>query len=320
MPLIGRLIIRRIGLAIPVALGASFLSFLLVNLLPGTVVLTILGQGASASAVAHLNHQLGFDRPFPVRYVVWLGHTVRGDLGTSLTWHASVTSLLAQRVPVTLELVVIGIVLALVPAIALSCLAARRPGGAVDRALSVGSILGLSVPNFLIALGLIFLLAVKVRMLPALGFVPLGTSVPKNLRSMVLPGLTMAIGLFATYARVLKSDMLDQVLNEEYVNAARTKGTPEWRIVVRHVLRNASFSLVTIVALNLGVLLGTTVIVEQIFALPGVGQLLVSGVNERDQPVVLGIVLCLSVAVIVMNLLADIAYALLDPRVRHGAA
>lgn len=317
--MIGRLIVRRIALAVPVALGASFLSFLLVNLLPGSVVEAILGQDASQSAIANLNHQLGFDRPFPVRYVAWLGHTIRGDLGTSLTWHAPVTSLLSQRLPVTLELVVIGIVLALVPAIALSCLAARRPGGVVDRAVSVGSILGLSVPNFLVALALIFIFAVKVRLLPALGFVPLGTSIPKNLRSMILPGVTMAIGLCATYARVLKSDMLDQVLNEDYVNAVRTKGTPEWVIVVRHVLRNASFSLVTIVALNLGVLLGTTVIVEQIFALPGIGQLLISGINERDQPVVLGIVVCLSAAVIVMNLLADVAYALLDPRIRHGA-
>jgi peptide/nickel transport system permease protein len=314
-----RLIGRRLLVAVPVAIGASFLSFFLVNLLPGTVVLQILGVGASSQAIATLNAQLGFNKPLLVRYADWLGHAIRGQLGTSLTWHQTVTSLIASRFPVTAELVFLAILLALIPSVLLACFAALRPRGKTDKVLSVVSIFGLSAPNFLLALAFIYIFAVDLHWLPPLGFVPLASNFVQNLRSLVLPSLSIAAGLFAAYTRVLKADMIEQVSNEEYVNTARTKGTSDWRIVIRHVLRNSVFSLVTIVALNFGVLLGSTVIIEQVFALPGIGQLLVSAISERDQPVVEGVVLCLAVAIILMNLLADIAYSILDPRVRHGA-
>jgi peptide/nickel transport system permease protein len=314
-----RLVSRRLLQALPVILGASFLTFVLVNLLPGTVVLSILGTDPTPQAVNSLNHELGLDQPLMLRYFKWLGHAFQGQLGVSITWHQPVAALIGQRLPVTAELVILGIVVALVPAVIVSCIAARRPRGLVDQLLSVVSIFGISVPNFLLALGLIYVFAVVFHLLPPLGFVPLSRSLVGNLKSITLPVITLAAGLFAAYTRVLKADMTEQVSNEEYINTARSKGTKEWTVVRRHVLRNSSFSLITIVALNLGVLLGATVILEQVYALPGIGQLLISAINERDQPVVEGIVLCLSIAVILMNLLADVAYYVIDPRVRHGA-
>ena len=319
--MISSIIRRRLLQVIPVVIGSSFLTFFLVNLLPGSVVLTILGPDATQSAIRSFDRQLGLNEPLLVRYGKWLYHAVQGQLGTSLlTAHQPVAHMVFQRLPVSVELVIAAIIIALVPAVLLSCFAARRPGGILDRGLSVLSILGVSTPNFVVALGAIYLLADYRHLLPAIGFVPLATSVTGNLKSMVLPAGTLAVGLFSIYTRVLKADMTNQMLNEEYVNTARTKGTRDWLIIYRHVLRNSSFTLVTIVALNLGVLLGATVILEQVFALPGVGSLLLEAINQRDEPVVEGVVLCLSTAVIFMSLLADVVYMLLDPRIRHGAS
>lgn len=313
-----RLVGERFLQLVPVVLGVSIITFLLLNLLPGNVAVAILGPDATSQGLAQLRHQLGLNHALPVRYWHWLTQALSGNLGQSLTTHESVASLLGQRVPVTLELIILAILIALFLAIPFAVLAAWRPGGIFDRVSGLVSMLGLSLPNFVVGIVLILVLAVHARVLPATGFQPLSTGLGSNLRTVIIPALSMSFLLFATYMRMLRADMLEQMDSEDYVVTAEAKGVPTGGILVRHVLRNSLFGLLTVVAVNFGTLVGASVIIETLFGLPGVGQLLISSIYNRDVTVVQGIVLVMAVVVVLMNLLADVLYAVLDPRVRHG--
>jgi peptide/nickel transport system permease protein len=315
-----RLIGRRVATAIPVLWGVTLLTFLVVEALPGSAAQQLLGPTATPEQVAQLESELGTDRSMVVRYLDWLGGLFTGDLGRSLTDSRDVTAVIFDRFGVTAELVLCALVVSLAFTIPVALLAARRPRGVVDRISMAVSMSGLSVANYVLALVLVYIFAVELAWLPAIGFVPLSESVTQNLRSMVLPAVSIGFPLFCFYTRLLRADILDQMLGQDYVTTARAKGIGPWRVLVRHAFRNSLFGLLTIVGLNLGTLIGATVIIEQIFALPGIGQQLLQAISNRDIPVIEGIVLVFAVIVVVANLITDLLYAVLDPRVRHGSA
>jgi peptide/nickel transport system permease protein len=313
-----RVIFKRVLQAIPVLLGVTFITFALLNLLPGGTALSLLGPGATKAGVAALNHRLGLDRPFFERYFDWLGNAIQGKFGNSLTSDQTVSSIIGSRLPVSLELVGFAFVLSVVFAVPVAALAARWPRGIADRLNIIISMTGLSIPGFVVGLVLILIFAVHLRLLPAVGFVPLSGGLWPNIKSLILPASTIAFALFCTYTRLLRADIVEQMIGEDYITTARAKGISPWQILLRHALRNSMFGLLTLIGLNLGTLIGGTVLVEQIFGLPGLGQQLLQAINNRDVIVVEALVTVLAVAVVLAALVTDLLYAVLDPRIRYG--
>jgi peptide/nickel transport system permease protein len=313
-----RIIARRLVAAILVLWGVTLLTFIVMNSLPGDAGQELLGANATPAEVHQLDVKLGLTRPFLTRYGDWLHGVVTGNLGNSLSSGQHVSTILGQDLPVTFELVAFAFLLSLVLAVPLALLAARRPNGIVDRLTMILSMAGLSVANYVLALVLVYVFAVKLAVLPAIGFVAIGDSFSQNIRSLTLPAVSIGFPLLCFYTRLLRADLLEQMRSEDYVITARAKGIGPWRVLVRHALRNSLIGLLTIVALNLGTLLGATVITEQIFALPGIGQGLLQAISNRDVPVVEATVLVFAVVVVLANLFADILYSVLDPRIRYG--
>jgi len=310
---------RRILQLIPVLVGVTLINFLLLNLLPGGTAVAILGASATSQEVTVLTKELGLNRPVMVRYWDWLWAAVHGNLGHSLLTQQSVASLLGQRVPVTAELLLLAFLIAFVLSIPLAVLSAWRPRGVVDRISNLLAMVGLSTPNFIVALVLVLVLAIHLRVLPSTGFQPLSAGLWPNVQTLIMPAVAMSLVLFATYLQVLRGDMVDQLAKEDYVVAVRARGVSTWRLLVQHVLRNSLFGIITVVGVNIGTLIGGTVIVESMFSIPGVGQLLVSSIFSRDAPVVEGVVVMMAIVVVMVNLVTDLLYAVLDPRVRYGA-
>jgi peptide/nickel transport system permease protein len=315
-----RLVARRLAAAVPVLWGVTFLTFIVMNSLPGDAAQELLGANATPAEVHQLDIKLGLTRSFLSRYGDWLHGVLTGHLGTSLSSGETVTGILGQRLPVTFELVAYAFLISLVFAVPIALLAARRPGGIVDRLSMIISMAGLSVANYVLALVLVYVFAVQLAVLPAIGFVSIGNGLGQNIRSLTLPAVSIGFPLMCFYTRLLRADLLEQMQSEDYVVTARAKGVGPWRVLMRHALRNSLFGLLTIVALNLGTLLGATVIIEQIFALPGIGQELLQAINNRDVPVIEGTVLVFAIVVVLANLLADVLYSLLDPRIRYDRA
>ncbi len=305
---------------IPVALGATFVSYIMVNLQSGNVALAILGNGATPTAIRQFDLKYDLNHGLVYRYFEWLWQALHGNFGYSYVTQQSVVTEIAQRIPVTLELVFLALVIALATAIPVSIIVVRRPMKFADWTSRSVAMVGLSMPNFVFGAILLYIFAVKLHLVPSIGYVPLTQSVTGNLKIMILPALTLAFGFFAFYTRILRGDMIDQLMGEEYVQTAKSKGLSEWRILIRHVFKNSMFSFITVVGTNLGVLIGGSVVIESVFSLTGMGQLLQSSVLEKDSPVVQGLVAVICVAVVTANLLTDIAYLTLDPRVRYGAA
>jgi peptide/nickel transport system permease protein len=313
-----RLIGRRVLAAIPVLWGVSFLTFIVMNLLPGDAAQELLGANATPAEVHALEIKLHLNEPFWVRYGQWLGDALHGNLGTSLASGQPVTTILAQRLPVSAELLLYSFVVSVVAALVVAVLAARKPRGIADRISMVVSMVGLSGAGFVVALVLVYLLAVKVQVFPALGYVSPSVSIAGNIRSLTLPMISVAFPLFAVYTRLLRADIVEQMQGEDYIVTAQAKGVRPSRVLIRHALRNSLFGLITIVGLNLGTLVGALVIIEPIFSLPGIGQVLLNSINDRDIPVVEGTVVVFAVVVVLANLLTDLLYAILDPRIRYG--
>jgi len=309
---------RRAAAALPVLIGVTLLTFIVVDVTPGGAARQLLGPEATEAQVAQLEHELGLDRPAWQRYAAWLGGAVRGDLGESLASGQSVARLLGERLPVTLQLVAYGFAAALGGAVLAALFAARRPEGWADRLTMVMSLASLAAPSYLIAIALVLVFAVGWPLLPSIGYTPLGESAAGHLRSMTLPALAIALPMFGLYCRFLRGDLVEQMQSEGYVLTALAKGLTPWRVLAGHALRNSLLGLLTLVGVNAGNLIGGTVIVEQIFTLPGLGQLLLQSVHARDVPVILAVVLVLAVATVVANLVVDLLYAVLDPRIRHG--
>jgi peptide/nickel transport system permease protein len=310
---------KRAGHLVIVLILVSFLSFSAVNLLPGSIATAVAGQNASAKQISAVVKSLGLDRPMLARYWDWLVNALHGTLGESFLTHESVSTTLAQRIPVTLELTVVSTILALAIAIPLALYSARRPGGLLDRGSMVVGFGMASIPSFVIALLLIVVLAGGVSsLLPTTGYVGLFSDPIGNLKTIAMPCLSLGLPEAAVYRQVLRSDLVS-TLGENFILMAKSKGLSPTKILFRHALRPSSFSLLTLSGISVGRLLGGAVIIETIFAIPGVGQMLVQSVFQRDYLMMQGALLFISVAFVVVNAAVDIAYALIDPRVRRNA-
>ncbi|HZT65095.1 MAG TPA: ABC transporter permease [Acidimicrobiales bacterium] len=303
----------------PVLLLVSFATFALVRVLPGDPARAFLGPQASQQEVALLRHQIGLDRPIISAYGHWLARAFHGDLGQSYQTGQSVVSALAQRLPVSIELMLLAQVLGLAVAVPVGVLTAYRAEGLVDRAWSGLSFATIALPSFVLGLLLIIVFPVKLNVLQISGFTHLTHSVGGNLESMTLPALTLALPQIAIYSRVLRGDMI-ATLREDHVTMAEAKGLPTWQILFRYALRPSSFSLITLAGLNVGQLMSGAVVVEFLFGLPGVGMLLVSSIFAHDLVMIQGVILFTVVVYVAINLGVDLLYAVLDPRTRHVAA
>ena len=313
------LIGKRLLTAVPILLGVSILMFVLLNLIPGSAAVQLLGPEATPDQIARLNEEMGLNRPPVVRYFDWLGGVLHGDLGRSLVSRQPIADVLPARLAVTGELVGLAFVISLAVAIPLAIAAARRPNRFFDKVSMVVSTGGLSMANYVLAILLVLLFAVRLGWFPAIGFTPVSKGLGDNLYSLALPAFAMAFPLLCFYARFLRSDLVDQMQGEDYVMTARAKGLGPWQVLLRHAFRNSSFGLITIVGLNISGLIGATVIIESIFSLPGIGQYLLQGILTRDYIVVQAIVLVFAVVTVLANLMADVLYAVLDPRIRYGS-
>ena len=315
-----RLTGRRLLAAIPVLWGVTFLSYVVMNLLPGDAAQELLGANATPAQVHQLEIQLHLNEPFWVRYGGWLGGLLHGNLGTSLASRENVTTLLGQRLPVTAELLIYAFAGSIVFAVGLAVLAAHKPNGIADRISMVVSMTGLSVAPYVLALVLIYIFAVRLQWFPAIGYTSLSQNPAANIRSLTLPAIAIGFPLFSVYTRLLRADIVEQMQREDYIVTARAKGVPPWRVLIRHALPNSLFGLITLVALNLGTLVGAVAIIEPIFSLPGVGAILIQSITDHDVPVVEGIVVVFAVVVVLAGLIADLLYTTLDPRIRYERA
>jgi peptide/nickel transport system permease protein len=308
-------VIRRLLALIPIALGVSILVFFLIHLVPGDPARTILGNKATPQRIALLHHEWGLDKPLPVQYGKFMGRLVRGDLGTSLFYGVGAGRLVLDRLPVTLWLIGFGALLSVVIALPLAALAATHRDGPIDHAVRAVPLVGLGFPPFWMGIVLLLIFALHLgRLFPVGGY---GDGFVGHLHSMVLPALTVALGIAPILIRSLRASLLE-VLESDYVTTARSKGLPERRVLVRHALRNAVVSTVAVLGVNIGFLIGGTLVIEQVFDLPGVGQLMINSIFQRDFPVVQAVTLVFAVLVVLVYLLSDVVHALLDPRVRFG--
>jgi peptide/nickel transport system permease protein len=299
--------IRRAGLSVLVVIGVSIAVFMMLRLVPGDPVTVMLSQSAGAQDAQRLRHELGLDQPLYAQYGDYVGRAVQGDLGRSIRLQQSVISLIGQRFPATLELAFASLVVASVFGVLFGALSAVSHGRWLDHLVRVGSLAGLSLPSFWLGLMLLLVFGLWLRVLPIAG--------NDSLSSIVLPAVTLAMVPLGLITRIVRSSMLE-VLGEDYVRTARAKGVGQRGVISHHVLRNTLIPLVTVVGIQFGTLLGGAIIVEKVFAWPGVGQLLVDAVAARDFPLVQGIVLFIAIGFVLVNLAVDLLYALIDPRVR----
>jgi peptide/nickel transport system permease protein len=307
----------RLVLLMPVLLGISIVTFALIRLAPGDAVLIALGADARATPeqVSAIRRAYGLDQPVPVQYARWLGRVVQGDLGKSIRTGRTIRQELALRLPVTIELTVLAAILGTIPALVFGTLAAIRRNSGLDYAATVSTLVGISVPNFLLATLLVLAFSLWLRWLPPLGYVELARNPAQNLRNMVLPALSLGLPLTAILMRMTRSSVLE-ALGQEHVRVARAKGLRERRVILRHVLPNAAIPIITVTGIQIARLLGGTVIVETIFGLPGIGRYIFEAIGTRDYPVVQGVTLVIAVLFVLVSLVVDILYAVVDPRLR----
>lgn len=313
-----RLIGQRLLLLIPVLLGVTFISSAILNVLPGDTASELLGTNATPESLHELTIKLHLNQPFIVRYWHWLVGLFHGDLGRSLANDQTVSSILSRDLPVTFELLAYAFVVAIVVSVPVALVAARRPGGLVDRAITFVAMGGLSIAPFVLGILLILIFADLWSLFPAVGWVPISRGFGSNLHSLTLPGCALGLPIACFYIRLLRSDIVEQMQREEYIVAARAKGLKGSAILVRHALRNSLLGLITVIGLNVGALLGGTVLIESIFSLPGIGNQMLSAIQQRDVPVVEGVLLVFAIIVVLANLATDLLLGVLDPRIRHG--
>lgn len=311
-------VVRRVLLTVPVLFATSIFVFLLIRLVPGDPVRTMLGIRATPALVATVRQQLGLNTALPTQYWLWITHALRGDLGQDFITHQSITTLLAQALPVTLELTILAMLLALLVGVPLGMLAATRTGW-VRRATGGFVTAAITIPDFWLGIMLVLLFAGVVEVLPPSGFEPLTQDPLANIQYMVLPVVTLATAQSAYLLRTTRASMMG-TLGEPHIAFLRAKGLPERSVVGVHALRNSAGPIVTVTGIQFGVLLGGAIVIENLFALPGVGKLIVSAISTRDYVVVQGGVLVVAFLFILVNLVTDLVHSLVDPRVQEAAA
>lgn len=310
-------VVRRIAFLLPVALLVSFITFMLIHLVPGDPARVLLGEEATPQTVAALRQQLGLNQPLSTQYLLWIGQALHGNLGQSIQLSQPVTQAILQRLPVTAELGIASLIYSVALAIPLGVVAATRRNSRLDWAVNVTSLLGTAIPAFVLGLVLIVLFAVVIRLFPPGGYVPFIEDPGGNIRDLILPMVTLGTGAVAVNMRQVRASMLD-VLSQDYIKTAWAKGLRANRVYYKHALRNALLPFLTIVGLQAGSILGGAFIVETIFLWPGIGKLAVDSIFSKDYPVVQGVVLLAALSYLVVNLLVDVSYGVLDPRISYG--
>jgi peptide/nickel transport system permease protein len=309
-------ILRRILSTIPVLLIVAVLVFLVLRLAPGDPAAILAGDAASVDQIARIRIELGLDKPIVTQFLIWAGNLAGGDLGESFYYKMKVATLIGQRLEPTLALATLTIVFAVVLAVPLGVVAAWRFGGWFDRALMGFSVLGFSVPVFVLAYTLIYVVSLKLGLLPVQGYQRIADGFWPFLYHLILPSITLSVIFIALIARVTRASVLE-ALGEDYVRTARAKGLPEMRVLVRHGLANAAVPIVTVIGIGIALLIGGVVVTESVYAIPGLGRLTVDAVLARDFPTVQGLILFFSFIYVLINLLIDLSYVFLDPRIRY---
>ena len=307
---------RRLLSTLPVLLIVAVLVFLMLRLTPGDPAAVLAGDAASSEQIALIRSGLGLDRPIPVQFGIWFGHLLSGDLGQSYYYKTPVTTLIGQRLEPTVSLALLTISLAVLVAVPLGVLAAWRFGGWLDRLLMGFSVLGFSVPIFVLAYLLIWLVSLKLGWLPVQGYQRIADGLGHWLYHLILPSITLSVIYIALIARVTRASVLE-TLGEDYIRTARAKGLPESRVLLRHALANAAVPIVTVVGIGIALLIGGVVVTESVFAIPGLGRLTVDAVLARDFPTIQGVILLFSAVYVGVNLLVDLSYVFFDPRIRY---
>jgi len=310
-----RFIWKKVLRLILIALATTVITFLMVEILPGDIAYIIGGQGTTQEDIQAIRKDLGHDRNVLVRYFIWLGNLLRGDFGISYLTQEPVLNTILERLPVTLELLVISQFMALLLALPCGIISAYCNGTSLDRIISIGGFATLSIPGFVMALVTIYLFAIQLKWLPATGYTPISYGIWSCVKSFILPALSIALIEWVVLMRVLRSDMIN-TLQQNFILMARAKGLPPWKVLLHHAFRSSSFTLVTLLGLQIGRLIGGAVIIETIFALPGIGRLLVSSIYSRDVMVIQGCILAVTVGYVLINSIVDIIYHILDPRIR----
>lgn len=310
-----RYIIRRVMFMIPVALLVSFMAFMLIHLIPGNPARVLLGEEATPQTVAALEQQLGLNKPLLLQFVLWLWQAAQGNLGVSIQLQQPVTQALVQRLPVTIELGVASLLFSLVLAIPLGVYSATHRNSLVEWLVNISSLVGTAIPSFVLALILIFLFAVVWRIFPPGGYIPLVDDPLANLRDLILPMIALGTGTVAVNLRQIRASMAE-VLEQDYMRTARSKGLSEGRVTYVHALRNAVVPLITVVGLQVGAILGGAFVIETIFLWPGIGALAIQSIFSKDYPVIQGTVLLVAFSYMLTNLLVDLSYPVFDPRIR----
>lgn len=313
-------IARRLLVSIPTILAVTVVVFLLANLMPGNAVLAMLSTDSPApeELIKLRQGQLGLDQPVPVQYVRWLGNVVQGNLGRSFQYGDSVSSMIAQRIPATLQLMAVTLIFSILLGVVLGTISALRQYSSTDYGLTILGFAGISIPDFFMGMILIFIFALRLGWFPTSGMVTAGESysLMDNMRHIVLPALALALVRMAVFMRYTRASVLEVVKND-YVRTAKAKGLKHTLIVGRHILRNALIPVITVVGLNVAALFAGSVIIETIFQWPGIGMMFINAVAVRDSPVIMGYVLLTTVFVLLINLVTDVAYSWVDPRIRY---
>jgi peptide/nickel transport system permease protein len=309
-------LVKRVLATVPVLLIVAVLVFLLLRLTPGDPAAIIAGDAASPENIAKIRENLGLSKPLPVQFGIWFANLMGGNLGESYFFKMQVSTLIGQRIEPTLALSFCTIVIAVLVAVPLGVLAAWRQGGWLDRALMTFSVLGFSIPVFVLGYLLIWLVSLKLGWLPVQGYKRIADGFGPFIRHLILPSLTLSVIYIALIARVTRA-AVQEVLSEDYIRTARAKGLPENRVLIGHALANAAVPIITVIGIGIALLIGGVVVTESVYGIPGLGRLTVDAVLARDFPTIQGVILFFSFIYVVINLLVDLSYLLFDPRIRY---
>jgi len=307
---------RRLLATIPVMAIVAVLVFSMLRMTPGDPASIIAGAAATSADVAGIREKLGLDRPIVEQFAIWIGNLLRGDFGESFFFKKTVASLIADRVGPTLALATFTMILSIAVAVPLGVVAAYKQGTWIDRVVMGFSVLGFSVPVFVIGYALIYVFAIELAWLPVQGYQPIREGLWGFLSRLILPSLTLSVIYIALIARITRTSVLE-VLGEDYIRTARAKGLPRSTVLMRHALRNAAVPIVTVIGIGVALLIGGVVVTESVYSIPGLGRLTVDAVLARDYPTVQAVILLFSVVYVLLNLLVDVAYTFLDPRIRY---
>ncbi len=311
-------ILKKILMVIPKLLVVSIILFILINVLPGDAAMGMVADDASPEYYLELKAKMGLDRPAVVRYFEWLVGMLHGDFGTSFISGLPVSEIIGQRLPCTLELTILAIIISIIIAIPIGILSAVKRNSPLDVGTSILSMIGVAMPSFWLGMLLIILFSLKLRLLPASGYVAPSKNILENLRKMIMPALAVGIAFTATVMRQTRSALLE-VLGQDYVLTARAKGLKEKVVIWKHTLRNALIPVITVISMQIGRLIGGVIVTETVFVLPGMGNAIADAILSRDYPVVMGMIMVVASVVIFINMFVDVIYIFIDPRISHGS-